>query len=59
MSQTSVRRCQDEICRAPVIWFDHGKPYPAAGVVVLCMDPIRVRCFCGQVSEWVETRASR
>lgn len=56
MSQTTARRCQSESCREPVVWVDHGKPYPAAGVVVLCMDPIRVRCACGHVSEWEKVR---
>lgn len=50
MSGLSARRCQSEGCREPVVWFDHGKPYPATGVLVLCIDPLKVRCHCGAVS---------
>lgn len=52
MPQMTARRCQSDDCREPVVWIDHGKPYPAAGVVVLCFDPIKIRCHCGFVSEW-------
>jgi hypothetical protein len=50
VSQTSARRCQSEACREPVVWVDHGKPYPAAGVLVLCLEPLKVKCSCGVVS---------
>lgn len=55
MSQTTVRRCQSDACRAPVVTIDHGRPYPMAGVTVLCFDPMKVRCHCGHVSEWAKT----
>jgi hypothetical protein len=57
VSQTTARRCQSDACREPVVWVDHGRPYPAAGVVVLCMDPIKVRCVCGHVSTWAKEKA--
>jgi len=45
-----MRVCQS--CRAPVVAIDHGRPYPLAGVVVLCFEPMKVQCHCGAVSEW-------
>lgn len=52
MSQTSIRKCQSPACRLPVVTLDHGSAYPMAGVVVICFEPMRVRCHCGHVSEW-------
>lgn len=57
MSQITTRRCQS--CREPVVTIDHGRPYPMAGVVVICFEPMKVRCHCGHVSEWGTTIASR
>lgn len=57
MSQVTTRRCQSETCREPVITIDHGRPYPMAGVVVLCFEPMKVRCHCGWVSEWLPVSA--
>lgn len=58
MSQVTTRRCQSESCREPVVTIDHGRPYPMAGVVVLCFEPMKVKCHCGFVSEWQREKAS-
>lgn len=57
MSQVTTRRCQSEGCREPVITIDHGRPYPMSGVIVLCFEPMKVRCHCGHVSEWKREKA--
>lgn len=59
MSQITTRRCQSDECREPVVTIDHGRPYPMAGVVVICFEPMKVRCHCGHVSEWVKTTVTR
>ena len=53
-----TRRCQQEGCRQPVVVIDHGKPYPLADVVVICFDPMTVRCWkCKEVSVWESAKA--
>jgi endogenous inhibitor of DNA gyrase (YacG/DUF329 family) len=51
VSKTAIRRCQQ--CHEPVVTIDHGRAYPLGGVVVLCFNPMRVKCgACGHVNEW-------
>lgn len=57
MSQVTTRRCQSEACRRPLVTIDHGEAYPLAGVVVLCFEPMKVRCpHCDHLSEWKRER---
>jgi hypothetical protein len=58
LSQVTTRRCQSDACREPIVVIDHGRPYPVAGVVVLCFEPMKVRCHCGHVSIWEKATAT-
>lgn len=59
MAQLSARLCKNGGCRELLVTINHGKPVPAAGAVVLCFEPMSVRCpWCGHVSVWEVAKAS-